>query len=216
MRAMIAIAVVVSGVLGHLHWRTSERDLPPRPELNSTVLAERILAYTNEERWRRGLEPLGSDVILTQAADLHAADLVHVGRLSHYGTRHARARDRVKAACRQQGGDVRVCLRRYAEPVGAGRVLACCGENLVESMAHTGAGVTFYWDKDDQGPYRVWTRQVRWFQDEDELARNLVQRWMNSKGHRRNILHPDYDAAGHAVRWNGEKYFVVQVFAPLH
>lgn len=216
MRALITIALLVSGVLGHLHWRTSERDLPPRPELDPVVLAERILAHTNEERWQRGLDPLDPDEVLSQAAGLHADHLMELGRLSHYGNRFARARDRVREVCRREGGDVRACLRRYVEPVGAGRVLACCGENLVESLPHTGAGVAFYWSSDDQGPYRVWTRDVRWFQDEDELARDLVQRWMQSPGHRRNLLQPDFDVVGHSVGWNGRKYVAVQVFAPLH
>lgn len=43
-------------------------------------------------------------------------------------------------------------------------------------------------------------------------AMRIVNAWMDSDGHRRNILYPDYTGAGMAVYFNGEKYYIANLF----
>jgi len=46
----------------------------------------------------------------------------------------------------------------------------------------------------------------------DELARNIVQDWMNSPGHRRNILTPEYEKMGAGVAKQRVYYLSTQLF----
>ena len=43
-------------------------------------------------------------------------------------------------------------------------------------------------------------------------AARIVDAWMNSEGHRKNILYPDYTGAGMAVYFDGEKYYIANLF----
>ena len=43
-------------------------------------------------------------------------------------------------------------------------------------------------------------------------ATRIVNAWMDSDGHRRNILYPDYTGAGMAVYFDGEKYYIANLF----
>lgn len=43
-------------------------------------------------------------------------------------------------------------------------------------------------------------------------AQLIVDSWMASEAHRNNILYPDYTAAGIAVYWSGEKYYIANLF----
>lgn len=48
----------------------------------------------------------------------------------------------------------------------------------------------------------------------DELAREATNGWMNSTGHRENLLRPEFDESGMgvAVSPDGQKYYFTQVF----
>ncbi len=43
-------------------------------------------------------------------------------------------------------------------------------------------------------------------------AARIVNAWMGSDGHRKNILYPDYTGAGIAVYFDGEKYYIANLF----
>ena len=47
------------------------------------------------------------------------------------------------------------------------------------------------------------------------LATQFVEQWMNSKGHRKNILSRDYDYLGVGVVRKGDRYYATQVFGSL-
>jgi len=48
--------------------------------------------------------------------------------------------------------------------------------------------------------------------DAEAFARRAVQGWMNSEGHRANILSPDYDRSGVGVAIAGSYIYATQVF----
>lgn len=195
----------------HLFASTSERDLGKRPKLDLAKVNQYIIELTNIERKKHDLAPFKIDTILSKAAQIHNRFLIRYKRLTHYGKPYRLPRDRVKAACK---GDT-ACLDKYNEK-GVGVLYGCCGENIIESFALTTNGVPFSIHRDDQGEYRIWTKTVYWF-NEKTLAKDMVQRWMNSPPHRRNILLKNYKVLGVAVTWdNDERYFGTQVFAPLN
>lgn len=43
-------------------------------------------------------------------------------------------------------------------------------------------------------------------------AQLIADSWMESEGHRKNILYPKYTAAGMAVFWSGETYYIANLF----
>jgi uncharacterized protein YkwD len=49
----------------------------------------------------------------------------------------------------------------------------------------------------------------------DDLAARLVQSWVNSEGHRRNLLDPDFTHTGIALSIQGERAIATQMFAAL-
>ena len=73
--------------------------------------------------------------------------------------------------------------------------------NTVGSLAYRGIGENIYW----------WLGGTR---DVDQLARNTVQGWMDSPGHRRNILWTPYsqEGIGVSVNLNAETVLVTQNF----
>jgi len=214
MRKFILLAAAfLAAPLFFAYGDTSERDLPKRPELDIEKTAGLILAYTNEERSRQGLQPLRRDAVLDGAALIHAKYLARSGVLSHTETKLTYPKDRVRAACPEDRPE---CVGDYSEtPKGPGRYIGCCGENVIESFANNTNGMPFFVVGDKNGSFRTWKGTVRWFTEED-LARDMVARWMNSPPHRMNILMAKYSVMGVGIIWDGrERYFGVQVFGPL-
>lgn len=54
-----------------------------------------------------------------------------------------------------------------------------------------------------------WTARGR---TDAEIARDLVERWMDSRGHRRNILNRRYREFGVGISVRGQKTYAVQLF----
>jgi uncharacterized protein YkwD len=51
--------------------------------------------------------------------------------------------------------------------------------------------------------------------DGQQIAEKLMTRWMNSSGHRKNILHQDYTHMGVGIRQKGNYFYATQVFGVL-
>ncbi len=58
----------------------------------------------------------------------------------------------------------------------------------------------------------IWTGTGRQPGDTRQLARIIVDNWMSSPGHRKNLLHPEFTDIGLGVAANGQKIMVTQVF----
>ncbi|MFH5797331.1 CAP domain-containing protein [Haladaptatus sp. CMAA 1911] len=143
---------------------------------------ERLVhTYVNEERSNRGLEPLAFSTDLREIARYHSEDMATRNYFSHTspeGENFADRYDRFDHTCRASAGD--------------GRYLTG-GENIAQ---------TWY-------DVRVTTADgtVR-YTTEDELARAIVTQWMNSQGHRENILTPEWrnEGIGIVVTDEGKVY----------
>jgi len=142
-----------------------------------------ILEYTNQERTSRGLNELRWDDDLSKIARKHSQDMAENDYFSHTNLDGDGPSERAK----KQGYDT------YKE-LGGGWYTDGIGENI--GMMPTG---------NVEGKGYV-------SNDPDSIAKAQVESWMDSQGHRANILDPDYDKLGVGVSYDGLYYISTQDF----
>jgi uncharacterized protein YkwD len=141
---------------------------PASAQDGATALAERSLALTNEARADHGLDPLSLDPTLTEAARVHARDMLRNDYFSHVSPDGRDVVDRFTAA----GGSRWLAV---AENIAACR--QCASDPTVDDVERFHEG------------------------------------WMDSEGHRENILAPGYDRYGFAIAAANGRQYAVQTFA---
>lgn len=157
---------------------TDETDLTHR--LNTGQLERRIHELTNEARRRNGRPPLVWNEQLARIARGHSQDMAVNGYFSHTNKKGQDPTERARQAdfiCRIESG---------------GRIYTGVAENIAASWT-----------------YSRWTsygnvRSYEW-KTLEELAAETVNGWMNSSGHRANILArvPRSEGIGVAVTRQG-------------
>jgi uncharacterized protein YkwD len=168
----------------------------PLATIDREGLSIAILAETNRERIARGLNPLFENPRLARAANGHTKFLVLIGGIRHESFLPGRqtVEDRVRA-----------------EKLRVSRV----GENLAILPVQPRVSRT-----------RVGGGSIKSVLEEKslpsngELAAMLVRAWMDSPGHRENLLNPKFTHLGCAVQTgigpgSGMVVFSAQVFARL-
>lgn len=149
-------------------------------------LVELIHVEINERRLEQGLRPLDYDSALGDIAQQYSETMLSVDTLSHTGP----------------GGDT--FEDRYAEDGYYCRVPV--GENR---YSHGGENILYTY-------YETPLTGDRYYDTPKELAGGMVESWMNSPGHRENILKPYWESEGLGVAagWvNGEiKVYATQNF----
>jgi uncharacterized protein YkwD len=150
----------------------TEAPLPPAPEAEQPVLdageiAGRVLRGINRERTLRRLPALAVDSALGVISRAHSADMAARGYFSHDSP------EGLRAAARARRADYRY------------RAL---GENLFQGSRYGSVA-------------RIPLRNGGYRYDYDyhsptELAELVVQGWMDSPGHRENMLSPEFSNAG--------------------
>lgn len=166
---------------------------PPRtgaaPDLDG--LDRRIAEAANDARQRRDIEPLAWRADLAAVARGHSRDMGRRGYFDHVSPDGDSAQDRARA------GEV-VC-----EIPLPGRTRVGVGENLFLTSRYRG-----YSERTAGG--RV-TRTYDWFA-QDELADRTVDSWLDSPGHRRNLLDPVSRAQGVGVAvGTDDRIYITQV-----
>ncbi len=157
----------------------AEQIVPNDGTHDATALSEAVRAATNTVRCARGLAPLATDPALVDMAERYSRDMAQRGFFAH-----------------QSPVEGRETLRKRADDAGIGNV------NLAENLI-TG----FFVDYDDGDRFSVVDRDACEFRDADSgrlydrltyrtMADDLVARWMDSTGHRRNILSADLTRHG--------------------
>jgi uncharacterized protein YkwD len=153
---------------------------------NETRIERLVHEEINERRSQRGLSRLSYDTELAAIADGHSADMARRDYFAHVGPDGEDFADRYEAAgyrCRVSTGD-----NRYTTG----------GENLAQS----------WW----QRPIAADGGRV-YYDSERALADGIVDQWMNSTGHRENILTPYWDNEGIGVDITSEgKVYATQNF----
>jgi uncharacterized protein YkwD len=176
-------------------------DRPIDPQaIDQWLFDEAVRHAANAERCRRGLLPLAEDPALARAASFHSGDMVLHGFFDHSSPVSGRStlRDRMSLAGAQH--------TRLAE-------------NIAEISLHDFAGRHFN-RRDPAACDFTFTQGGPSIprQSYSGAARTLIENWMDSAGHRRNLLHPQMTrhGAGIAIKPDPEicgTLVVVQDFA---
>ena len=158
---------------------TSSRGHAGGSPLNGAEIERWVIEFTNEERSTAGLRPLIHDLAISNIARSHSENMAKLDLMTHdIGGKDST--DRAMDAgydCRAYSGD--------------GSYTYGLSENVAEHprvSLWVGRGINYH--------------PVEYNRDAEDMARELVQGWMSSPGHRDNIL--DVDAQKNR-RWGGRK-----------
>jgi uncharacterized protein YkwD len=148
-------------------------------------LEMRIHALVNAERVKHGLKPLKYSEKLSEIARGHSKDMAEKDYFSHIDT------DGLDPSQRAERAGYNIIKKKkagYRKGVG---------ENIHESWK----------EKEENGVVTPVLPGI------EEAAKKAVDDWMNSPGHRANILNPDYTLAGTGVSISKDKKIkATQVF----
>jgi uncharacterized protein YkwD len=158
-------------------------------------LSDAILVETNREREARGLQVLRADIRLAQAADRQLTFLRLIGGLRHDSP--LPGRETVSARAKAAG------VRSDA---------------ISENLALIPVRAFMYQRREGGGLEQIESDEPEI--DVEQLAVLVVRGWMNSPGHRANLLNPKFTHLGCAVQtgvgpWSGAVAYSAQVFARL-
>jgi len=159
-----------------------------KPEINVQELELEIHNLINEERRKNGLSELEYDYNLATIARGHSKDMAKRFYFSHYSPEGDGPTERAIKANYPAYKD-------YGTYYTEGIAENICQDNMLDS----GYDICFI-------PLNDWN-------DKSELANSIVDSWMNSYGHRQNILDSSYDKEGIGVAFAiGNDVYVTQDF----
>ena len=168
---------------------------PGGSSLETAQIEERIIRFTNEERAKADLRPLELDPAISDIARAHSRNMAARGIFSHYIDGDDPT-DRALAAGYN--------CRAYHED---GSYSYGLSENIIKIPR-----------------VRLWTgtNPTEYYADAETAAHDMVQSWMNSPGHRANILDRDSRRIGVGVAvklstkhgWTLETFYATQNFSP--
>jgi len=185
LRSSVLLAAAL--VLGSAQTDATTRQQKPQPTIEVTDLAKRIHAQINEKRKRHGLKRLAWNDTLSRIAIKHSRDMANRNYLSHDSPEG-------------KGFSYRYQQAGYSCEIRVGMVVYTGAENIALSHLYnsmkTENGIAYYdWNS------------------AQEIARRAVDGWMNSPGHRENILTPYWRQEGIGIVIGpGNKVYITQNF----
>jgi uncharacterized protein YkwD len=162
-----------------------------QPEIDTVQLERLIHRQINRERQRYGLAALKPDELLTEIARNHSRDMAEKHFFSHVNLQGEDPDDRGK----RQGWNRNKQIGPRAWTVGL-------AENIFLSRLYDRVVTT------TQNGVVV-NREYDW-KTQEQIAQSTVQEWMNSPGHRNNILSPEYDRQGIGVAISGQEVYITE------
>lgn len=185
--ALLAALLLCLTASAEVRERTVRTRPSAAPGIDSRRLAETIHGLINRERQKMRLKPLPWDEGLHRVARDYSRDMAERRFFSHTDPDGGTFADRY----RDNG---------IACTVRTGNVISHGGENIAQAglckSAYTKAGKTSY----------TW-------HTEKEIAAVVVKNWMASRGHRKNILSPQFRKQGIGVFITPERMvYVTQNF----
>jgi uncharacterized protein YkwD len=154
-----------------------------KPEMNASELEAKIHELINQERIAHNLSTLDWNNEIAEVARSHSQFMVDTGIFSHTNL---------------QGQDISDRLEE-AEIYYWNRT----GENIFKINAVNVTKVYYINHKE--------TRRVKIYYTQDELVEEIVNGWMDSLGHRKNILTPEFTEEGIGVLNDSEEnYYITQ------
>ena len=140
-----------------------------KPEYSLRELEDRVFELINVEREKNGVEPLKHVSQIQEIARAHSQDLIDRDYFEHDDPEGNGPTDRAREA-------EYICEHRGSY-------------GLAENIAGIG-GLSGYTVEDGVRVYGpMWRTR-------ESIARELIYMWMNSEGHRRNLLRTQYKATG--------------------
>ena len=172
--------------------KTVEVNLDTRPEIRLRAFAELLHQFVNEARTEAGLVALNYEAGLEKIALAHCRDMVTRKFFDHVNPSKENPLHRA-----QKSG--------FEPPVFAGgeRVGFGIGENIYQSVIYRSRSANV------SGGIRY--MEYHWLTPR-ELARQVVNGWMESPGHRQNILNPEFTHEGFGMAVKNYKIWVTQNF----
>lgn len=191
------VTLLLAGCGGAAAATASSDDVPlahPRPDAVPAIVGDELAAAVhlrvNAERARAGLPPLAWQPGLVAAARGHSLDMAERDYFSHTAPDGGTFSSRYTAA----GFICRV-------PLGPGR-FATGGENIAQTHLFAGYSV------DQDG-----TRTPIGWRTTAQIADRIVQGWMDSPGHRENILRPHWRSQAIGISFDASgRVFATQNF----
>jgi len=158
------------------------------PVIDIPTLEKQIHEQINQQRRSKGLSDLSYDSSLTIIARKHSADMAQNNYFSHDNLQGFGPTER--------GNNVGYsCYKNYGSYYTNG-----IAENIMQNNLYD--SVTYY----NGVPRYAWNSQ-------EELAQSTVTGWMNSPGHRQNILTSTYDREGIGVAIaSNDKVYITEDF----
>lgn len=156
--------------------------------VDQQLLDAAVRAEVNYYRCREGLRPLGpANSALVRVAAAHSNWMAQSGTLSHRSnvSGKARLKDRIRAA--------NIRARTGAENIGMVHRYRLDGQRF---KIVDGGSCRFASQKGDPLPAHSYA----------SLARHAVSLWMNSSGHRKNILNPSVTMVSTAAAYGDSRY----------
>lgn len=161
----------------------------PKPTIDTLELENKIHVLINQQRVNNGLSPLSLDNMLSNIARIHSKDMASRGFFAHE-------------------------TPEGVDPTGRGIQYGFKCEKRIGNLIYSGIAENIY----QNNLYdRVWytngiPTSYEW-NDMDALAESTVDGWMDSPGHRQNILTATYDREGIGVVISTDnKVFITQNF----
>jgi uncharacterized protein YkwD len=161
---------------------------PEPPALRIPDLERRVHASVNQQRSRNQAPTLRFDDELALIARAHSADMAKRNFFDHVNPDGRNATERGRRAGY-------LCQKVYGTYITSG-----LAENIYQGSLYSRLRITGN------------ERSYDWYTPE-QIAAETVESWMNSPGHRRNILEQNYDREGIGIAVAGDhKIYVTQVF----
>jgi uncharacterized protein YkwD len=185
LRFSVLLTVVL--ILGFAHADATARRQNPQPVVEATDLANRIHVQINEKRKQHGLRLLAWNNALSRIAAQHSRDMANRNYLGHDSPEGKTFSDRY-----QQGG--------YSCEIRIGNLVYAGAENIALSRLYNSMTT-------ENG-----IAQYNWNSAQD-IVLKTVDGWMNSPGHRKNILTPYWRHEGIGIEIGpGNKIYITQNF----
>lgn len=163
-------------------------DYPLKPTIDISSLESEIHDLINQERQNNGLKTLSFDSKLSDIARAHSQDMATNNYFEHENLRGQDPTDRANMVGYR-------CHKDYGSYYTDGIAENIFQNNLYDSVTYV-----------NLVPFHEWNTQ-------SEIAQSTVQGWMNSPGHRKNILTSDYDKEGIGVAIsNDDKVYITEDF----
>lgn len=174
---------------------------PNRGDHNPRLMEAAILHFTNKARCAEGLRPVDPDPSLQRAAKLHTENMISEGILAHESG--VRGAETLAKRLRRAGAAYRVAV-----------------ENLITGyfMIYR-SGASYQILDDVVCLFRdAATGEVLKRQSYASIGQDLVDRWLKSPGHRKNLLLPEATRHGAALGPTGQpalcgEFYATQVLA---